>query len=1553
MNQHSSNNSISLQLVIFFCFIIPFSAFSQSKIIGGDDVDISDYPWQVAVSYEGPDFASLCGGSIIGDSWVLTAAHCVDGEGGSSSYTINAGSSDNFAFAGETYNVVQVISHENYDWQWLHNDIALIQIDGTFNFSENIASIDLISQADLDMGLQDPGVMAVSTGWGGSTSAYFNDSIAATQLQMIEIPLVSNDVAWGLASNPEGFSGDIPQLYGLELELNYEGTTYAGDLENGGMSVNSGDSGGPLVVSNADSSGWLLVGIASGVYPPAGMPQYPASYVTVSHHLEWIFNLADVNSDYGCMDETACNYDAEALYDHGFCYTTNECGNCEPEPISGFNCYGECLSGEKIHVEVDDFGGANAQHWNVGDYEGIRGSYDVCLEDGCHTFYITKDGPGPWFGYNYIVSQEEIVLAELNLEEGDGASMLININSECTPVYGCYDTLALNYDSSVNSFAVIQFENTSYGSCIYPISGCTDSSALNFISDATIEDESCLFSEDCEGLSLLKISMNDPFYVSDIFSYNSYFWEFEGASGGVSEEHLVCVEPGCYTFDMNSFTGPGWVDVNVVATITNTQEDTLLYCRLDDGMDGSIQVDVDSDCDYIYGCTNPIAYNYDPLANQDNGFCHLPTIDCEESTAAIMEFTGGDYNYLISWEMNGLIGDADQGQLCLDDDCYIFNMYSDSSQAPFWMDPSQLGWGGAEVTISASGAGVLGFGTLVNTNSGSLTFSFNQENCQFIYGCTDSLALNYNNLANALDGSCIYPILGCTDSLVLNFSPLANTDDGSCSKVNCEGINRLNIEVAGNNIAWSMTGFNGQEGNTPVCIEDGCHAFSISTMDDNGMQTFNWFNADVNITNTDGEIVFSETIDDNGIVLFNFALNTSDSCIAGCTNPLAYNYDATSNADDGSCVLPIECEVGTSYVLMMSDSWPYGDHTNQINVSQTNGNELVFMFAGLLSDQNESFCLNDGCHAFTVSGQWADEISWELIDANQSIVLSGNGNETMMYSLNYEGECGPSYGCTDSLALNYDSEANASDGSCLYPVSGCMDPEAANYNPDAVEDNDSCIYAIDCSGSNLITIQVTDGGYPDEVTWSINEYSGLVGFSQICLSDGCHTFTMFDSYGDGWNGAEVIISNSENVQLASGTLDAGLEGSLQVCIAIIGQDVLGCTDSLATNFNSDATLDDASCVYPVMGCTDSEALNFSSLATQNDGSCEYPVLITSQLIELPLGWSLFSTYIQSNTPNFIDALSEIGTDLIIVKNNLGNAYLPEFNFNNIGNLEPGEGYQIKINSASDLTIEGTYLEPENNPINLAAGWSFLGYLRLEPADASAVLVDIAASANLIIAKDYLGNAYLPEWDFNSIGDLQPGQAYQLKLTNSDVLTYLSNEDSYRLSSTEVLNNKPSYLGRVAITDHNMTVVIEDASWDVLPVTGAEIAAYDTRGKLVGSVKYTSPVTVLTLWGDDVLTSTKEGLSTSEIVLFKLKENKKTTLFEITSWTQGSSFYATNTINVAANVTSNSSNVEALSSERVLLKVINVLGQDVTLQDAFKGEVLFNIYSDGTVEKIVK
>jgi hypothetical protein len=92
---------------------------------------------------------------------------------------------------------------------------------------------------------------------------------------------------------------------------------------------------------------------------------------------------------------------------------------------------------------------------------------------------------------------------------------------------------------------------------------------------------------------------------------------------------------------------------------------------------------------------------------------------------------------------------------------------------------------------------------------------------------------------------------------------------------------------------------------------------------------------------------------------------------------------------------------------------------------------------------------------------------------------------------------------------------------------------------------------------------------------------------------------------------------------------------------------------------------------------------------------------------------------------------------------------------------------------------GAYAFPEENPIEFEAGWNMIGYLRTEAASADLVLAVLVAEDNLIIAKNSLGLAYLPEWNFNGIGEMLPGEGYQIKTNTAGTLQYLSNDVALR------------------------------------------------------------------------------------------------------------------------------------------------------------------------------
>ena len=343
---------------------------------------------------------------------------------------------------------------------------------------------------------------------------------------------------------------------------------------------------------------------------------------------------------------------------------------------------------------------------------------------------------------------------------------------------------------------------------------------------------------------------------------------------------------------------------------------------------------------------------------------------------------------------------------------------------------------------------------------------------------------------------------------------------------------------------------------------------------------------------------------------------------------------------------------------------------------------------------------------------------------------------------------------------------------------------------------------------------------------------------------------------------------------------------------------------------------------------------------------------TSQSIDIPSGWSMFSSYMVHDNMDLAAALAPIVDHVIIAKNNEGKAYLVEWDFNGVGDMVVGQGYQIKTDATVTLTMDGTYADPEAHSVDIIAGWNMIGYLATEARDAKDVLADINGSGNLIIAKDYNGKAYLPEWDFNGIGDMHPGQGYQLKTHNADVLSYATAAE--RSASKSVMLDEVKHFEKPSITDNNMTVVIEDAAWDAIPADGSEVAAYDHAGNLIGSAVYSSPVTVLSVWGDDATTSAKDGLSNAEVAKFKIWNAEDVKDFNVKNWSKGSAAYTTNAINVASSITTINAMAELNSSSRELVKVVNILGQEVSNNDvSFVGTVFFNIYDDGSVEKIVK
>ena len=156
-----------------------------------------------------------------------------------------------------------------------------------------------------------------------------------------------------------------------------------------------------------------------------------------------------------------------------------------------------------------------------------------------------------------------------------------------------------------------------------------------------------------------------------------------------------------------------------------------------------------------------------------------------------------------------------------------------------------------------------------------------------------------------------------------------------------------------------------------------------------------------------------------------------------------------------------------------------------------------------------------------------------------------------------------------------------------------------------------------------------------------------------------------------------------------------------------------------------------------------------------------------QYIQIQEGWNMVSTYLNDSELTAELFVEELVDEVVIMKNNIGLAYLPNWAYDGIGLMNYGEGYQIK--SLNDATIFVNGLLVAGYSIELNEGWNMIGVLAQTPQNIEEVLSSCVDQ--VVIAKDGFGAAYLPQWDFNGIGNLLPGQGYQIKMLSEAQISF--------------------------------------------------------------------------------------------------------------------------------------------------------------------------------------
>ncbi|XP_055598233.1 collagenase-like [Uranotaenia lowii] len=227
----------------------------QTRMVNANIASTGQFPYFATILSK---VTNLCGGSIIGKRWILTAAHCVDAE---TSYEILVGSAD--LNRGTKFITQEKYIHPEYDWLYLQNDIALLHLSSDIEYTDNVKPISLPNIGETN---SFEGYNSIDMGFGKTSDS----SGLSENLRYAEVKVISN-------------SECIP-IFGPRTVV--DSTLCAKGLA--GQSICKSDSGGPLVYNN------IQIGVNSFVHFYGCSTGKPFGTVRITSVRQWIQNITGI-----------------------------------------------------------------------------------------------------------------------------------------------------------------------------------------------------------------------------------------------------------------------------------------------------------------------------------------------------------------------------------------------------------------------------------------------------------------------------------------------------------------------------------------------------------------------------------------------------------------------------------------------------------------------------------------------------------------------------------------------------------------------------------------------------------------------------------------------------------------------------------------------------------------------------------------------------------------------------------------------------------------------------------------------------------------------------------------------------------------------------------------------------------------------------------------------------------------------------------------------------------------------------------------------------------
>lgn len=362
--------------------------------------------------------------------------------------------------------------------------------------------------------------------------------------------------------------------------------------------------------------------------------------------------------------------------------------------------------------------------------------------------------------------------------------------------------------------------------------------------------------------------------------------------------------------------------------------------------------------------------------------------------------------------------------------------------------------------------------------------------------------------------------------------------------------------------------------------------------------------------------------------------------------------------------------------------------------------------------------------------------------------------------------------------------------------------------------------------------------------------------SMLCPTGCDYTMNFVDDYGDGWNGAAVTILQG-GATIGSFTLASGTAGTAVVTLCDASETSLVWTEGGYDSECGFTLLDPMGDTLtsfeignaPVGG----EFFNFTT-------AC--PVM-PEQLIAMEQDWNAWSSYINPNMRMGMDELMNPVMDEMIITKYFSELLYPEYGINTMGDFSNQHGYFTKLSAAATLPISGYMADPT---VNIPAGWSLFPVLQECPIPAADVF---SAIPGFIIAWDPVGNGiYYPAEEMNTLGDLNPGMAYWIKVDADASYTYPG-----CTKASGAYSKSPRPVNNTNWNDVNFTPVNHAVIFDANATAGLHegdmIGAFTTNNWCAGMAEYKGGNLGINLFGDDLTTDMADGYVEGEPVTFRV------------------------------------------------------------------------------------